>query len=237
MAFNCADTRQRAYNRIDTSNPGGNWIDEKGYNKARVGHGTRVLVGNWQEEGVLEKDMVEKGFDLSTLRKDGKYYHGGFESTAYLLASKDPHERTLSSVTTHRADFTMDNAEKGKKRQPNLGPRSQLLMQQVIEDASKECEARRRSPEGEPLTTTYRSTLSDLVKGSSPAREPRLELDATGQPLYMSDKPITVYTKNPVTQARMVVHGVTQEPELAPQHGRNTQFTNSKYAAGPCNWK
>ena len=98
MAFNCSDTRQRAYNRIDTSSPGGNWIDEKQYNKAEAAstRDKRVLVGNWQEESKLEKDMIQSGHELATLHKTGKYFSGGHESSAFLLTPVEgglPQER------------------------------------------------------------------------------------------------------------------------------------------------
>ena len=56
MALNKVDTLQRAYNKMDTCSPVGNWIEEPSYNKfASTGNQRRVLVGNWHEElGVPE---------------------------------------------------------------------------------------------------------------------------------------------------------------------------------------
>ena len=70
MSLNRVDTRQRAYQRIDTSNPTGTWIDESGYNKYSTGyvsctgihgHGMSLVVATNHSLGSLVGCYVEIG--------------------------------------------------------------------------------------------------------------------------------------------------------------------------------
>ena len=83
MALNRTDTRQRAYNRIDTSNPKGNWIDEPSFNKSTGG----CLMGNWWEERELSKSMTEreKNESITSSTIGSPRVKGGMESTKFLI--------------------------------------------------------------------------------------------------------------------------------------------------------
>ncbi|KAG2389054.1 hypothetical protein C9374_014454 [Naegleria lovaniensis] len=48
------DRRQRAYRNLDTSQAAGEWVEESQYNRNGK---KKVLVGNWQEEQVIEKEV------------------------------------------------------------------------------------------------------------------------------------------------------------------------------------
>ena len=153
-----------------------------------------------------------------------------------VVSSTDPNTRKLEGTTTQRADYSERNAELGRKKQPTQGVRTAVAMKQVIGDATTELEMSRTKSGDEPWSTTYRQTLSDTMGATqrSPPRPPKPSVNADGLPEYVAEKPITVYTANPKSGARMKVPGVTAESSVAPAHGRNTQFSNSKYACGGC---
>lgn len=52
---------RKPYVPIDTCSPAGDWIEEKRYNRQRPSttHARKVLCGNWQEEQILENDMLK----------------------------------------------------------------------------------------------------------------------------------------------------------------------------------
>lgn len=229
MAFNSSDTRQRAYNRIDTSNPHGSWIDEKFYNRAGT-VGSKTLIGNWQEEERLEADMNAAGRDQTIVRKDGKYYKGGFESTAYLLSDKEESERLAQTVTMHRESFTEKNGDISTTKKPQLGVRSNIRAQMILEQAQAELKAQEEAQRQRdaPLTSTYRETISHNSNAS--ATKGVFAGRTEGAPSYTEDVPITLYTGNPHTGSTMTVHGKTMADGTGNPLAKNTNFTYNKFA-------
>jgi hypothetical protein len=226
-----ADTRQRAYNRIDTSNPQGSWIDEKYYNRGGTGN-SKVLVGNWQEEERLETDMTTMGKTQTVVRQDGKYFKGGFESSAYLLTDREDQERTMDGTTMQRQSFNEFNGDVQKQKKAPLGVRSNIRAQMVIDEAQElvrqqEEAARQRDA---PLSTTYREAVSHIpltgntVKGTFRGASVGAEKD------YAADTPITVYTGNPRTGVRMQVQGLTSTAGGGNALSKNTTFSHDKFA-------
>jgi len=228
MAFNSADTRQRAYNRIDTSSPHGNWIDEKAYNKRGTAgaHGARTLVGNWQEETVLEVDMSANGHEMSTLRQRGKYLTGGFESTAYLLSPLEQSDRVADHQTTQRVSYNEVNANVATQKKAPLGVRSHLRAQMIIEDATTKVKEASRRTVPAPVHSTYRETIGGLTESRTPVDESVLEAR------YVKEVPITIYTGNPQSGAQMVIPGRSSECGAGNPLGKNTSFSHGKYTLG-----
>jgi hypothetical protein len=225
MAFNCADTRQRAYNRIDTSNPQGNWVDERSYNRPDNALRGRTLVGNWQEEVHLEADMNDNGHDVSLLRQRGRYMTGGFESTAYLLSPEEQGNRLADTVTTNRHSFNDTNGDVAMQRKPKLGVRSELRAQMVIAEAEKLAADAAQAP-AEPLSTTYRATLSDRSK-----EQPRtIDMQQTLEQSKKLSTPITLYSGNPQSGVKMAVQGASSAAGTGNPHGKNCSFTFEKYS-------
>lgn len=54
------DKARKPYVPIDTCSPAGTWVEEKRYNRSRPtgANARKVLCGNWQEEQVLENDLL-----------------------------------------------------------------------------------------------------------------------------------------------------------------------------------
>jgi hypothetical protein len=258
MAFNCADTRQRAYNRIDTSAPGGSWIDEKQYNKhigpAKAG-ARRTLVGNWQEEGVLEKDMAERGHDLTMLKEvpaaaGPTRFRGGYESTEFLLSSQDRTERAMDGNSTYASTYgetamnrslLATSTGDGSGAPPNAttsgGVRSQLKAREVVEEARQMVAqqqqtlltASRVGTGSDSFTSTYRTTINATAGPQYATRRVIEPANLDGR--YVKDVPVTLYTGNPETGAAMVVPGKSGHVGLNPL-GRTNAFTFNKYAIG-----
>jgi hypothetical protein len=232
MAFNTSDTRQRAHQPIDTSNPHGTWIEEKSYNKTRPGASKRVLCGNWQEEGSLESDMLSQGLTVGSVRQDGARFRGGFESTPYLTTAVDPRERRPDLMTTQRVSFSETNGDVRSQQQPSLGVRSAARSEQVLQQA-KETLAQSQMDR-----TT--GSLADNMKGGSlklatkigSGRVDKRVVNVIRQD-YLHDVPITIYTGNSKTGATMVIPGKSAASAAASSvHSRHTGFTNEKYSIG-----
>lgn len=239
---------------IDTCSPGGEWIEEKRYNKVRRDTGSqrarKVLCGNWQEEKVLEDDLLAqpkvaveaKEFAgtavlraaLDPIRESATgRYTGGFESTPYLTTdSRNPHVCFME--TTHRHDFCEANGDVRSQRRPDLGVRSRVLLDIALKAAREAKEASDaeqqmrlsgavRNGDGEG---TFFSTYH-----TSYCRKEELPTINELRNDYLSDEPITLYTGNPKTGCTMVVHGKTPvEPiEGRSRFGRHTYFTERKY--------
>ena len=237
MAFNTADTRQRAYNRIDTCNPGGNWIDEKQFNKARPGAAQKILCGNWNEETSLEGDLMGQGLPVATLRENTATGRctGGFESSPYLTMAVNPKDRRTQMVSTQQASYNKVNGDLQAQKQPSLGARSALRLNDVVQIAKDE----------------LRTTVSERLARSSGTLDltgSRVELQSTyraiyGKPeppqvvhsvsdAYLSDRPITLYTGNPSSGKTMVVHGKTPDGSQVGLHHKHAHFSYDKYALG-----
>lgn len=204
------------------------WINEKNYNKARGGDCHKVLVGNWQEEQVLEGDMMGQGLSLDTTRKlpNSNRIAGGFESTAYLLSPEDPANRTAANLTTtQRACYNSENGDVAKLRKQALGVRSQLRAQQIVEQAKSDFSATQaeREEQAVPMATT--STYREQLGGDFMPKRSVTGYDAS----YLDDTPITLYTKNAVSGKQMTVQGGTMPSAVNSTHSRNTQFSNPKY--------
>ena len=236
MAFNTADTRQRAYNRIDTCNPAGNWIEEKQYNKNRPGASQRILCGNWQEETALEGDLIEQGIPVTTLRHDTAtgHFSGGFESSPYLTMAVDPRDRRTELVTTQRASFNGSNSDLSTQKQPALGARSRIRMSDVIVSAKEELEKTvsdraARSSGMLDATTGSKVSLQSTYSHVHCKPEEKRVVSAVSDS-YLSDRPITLYTGNPVNGKKMVVHGQTPEGSLVGPHHKHSQFSYDKYS-------
>jgi hypothetical protein len=226
-----ADTRQRAYNRIDTSNPQGSWIDEKYYNRAGTGKG-KTLVGNWLEEERLEGDMTQHGNTQTIVKQEGRYYKGGFESTSYLLSDREENDRALDGTTIQRDSFNDSNGDVNKQRKAALGVRSQIRAQMVLGEAhellrQQEEAARIRDA---PLTTTYRETVSKTGADGNTTKGEFHGAASSAAVDYASDVPVTVYTGNPRSGVRMQVPGLTSTGGTGNPLSKNTTFSHDKYA-------
>ena len=224
-----ADTRQRAYNRIDTSNPQGSWIDEKYYNRGGTGR-SKTLVGNWQEEERLETDMVDAGQAQTVVKKEGKYFKGGFESTSYLLSAKEQNDRDLDGTSMHAMSYNDSNADVKKQRKAPLGVRNSIRAQMVLEEAQEVVRQQEEAArlKDAPLSTTYRETVSKVGNSGNTTRS---EFKGTaGRPDYAADTPITVYTGNPQSGVRMKVQGLTATTGTGNPLAKNTGFSYDKYS-------
>ena len=226
-----ADTRQRAYNRIDTSNPQGSWIDEKYYNRGGTSR-SKVLVGNWQEEERLEEDMTTAGKTQTVVRKDGKYFRGGFESTSYLLTDREETDRALDGTTIQRDSFNTSNGDVDKQKKAPLGVRSAIRAQMVISEARdlvRQMEEASR-PKAEPMTSTYRTQVSGVGESGMTTRGTFKGAAGEGAKDYASDTPVTVYTGNPRSGVRMKVQGLTETTGTGNALSKNTTFTYNRFA-------
>lgn len=240
---------------IDTCSPGGEWIEEKRYNKVRQDAETqrarKVLCGNWQEEKALEDDLLAQPrlppgspeaddfaatavlrASLDVIREDNRgRFTGGYQSTPYLTAdARNPHLRFLE--TTHRHDFCEASGDVRRLRRPELGVRSRVLLHNALEAARAEKEA---------CDAEYQMRLSGVAGDGhgvffstyheSYCREEELPTINELRNDYLSDEPITLYTGNPKTGCTMTVHGKTPvEPtEDRSRFGRHTYFTERKY--------
>lgn len=204
------------------------WINEKNYNKSRGGNVHKVLVGNWQEEQVLEGDMLAQGLSLETTRKveGSNRVAGGFESTAYLLSPESPANRGAATFnTTQRACYNEDNGDVTKLRKQPLGVRSQLRAQQIIEQAQSDFSATQTQRELAAIPSATTSTYREQMGGDFTEKRSVTGFDSN----YLNDTPITLYTKNPISGKQMKVQGNTEPAAVNSVHSKNTQFTNPKY--------
>ena len=203
------------------------WISEKYYNKSRGGDCSKVLVGNWQEEQVLEGDMVSMGCSLDTTRKKEGTSRvvGGFESTAFLISSEAPDKRTTELLTTQKASYNNEFGDVTKLRKPGLGVRSQVRAEAIVEQARRDHAATIKAKEDATIPEAVSSTYRETVGGD---KRPKRAIGGFDNS-YMNSKPITLYTPNPVSGKQMTVHGVTPVSNDNIAHGKNTNFTNPKY--------
>lgn len=232
MAFNTSDTRQRAHQPIDTSNPHGTWIEEKSYNKARPGDSKRVLCGNWQEEGCLEGDMLSQGMTLDPVRLDGTKYRGGFESTPYLTTAVDPRERRPDLMSTQRLSFSDTNGDVRSQQQPALGVRSAARSEQMLQQAKEALAQAQQERTTGSLADSMTGSLQCASKiGSHNGRVNKRVVQEIRQD-YLNDIPITLYTGH-APGSRMVVPGKSAVcPTASSVHSRHTSFTDEKYSIG-----
>lgn len=254
------DKPTKPYIPIDTCSPAGTWIEEKRYNRSRpTGESSRkVLCGNWQEERALENDLLGLEGQVETTKKEAllesqrtgvevkvpRAWHasasldlikdrgngrcdGGFNSTPYI--NRDVRNPELHDLnTTYLTDYTERTADVRRLRRPDLGVRSQLLLKRALAMAEEEQQSRQderaeRFHEDGARESTYRATIC-RPNEEYPTVE---ELDTD----YLIDEPITLYTGNPYTSKKMVVHGKTpNDPMSKPFHGRHTYFSEPKYA-------
>ena len=243
------DYRLRGPHRIDTYNPGGSWVDEKNYNRTRKGGASgKVLCGNWQEEVTLEDDMQRNGHDCSIFRPKGRRITGGFESTAYLTSDKEPATRCADHLTTMDASYTAKNGDviaAKKSNAPNhkLGVRSRIRAQMIVDEAklllSQQAEAQRSAQRPPSPESTYEATLS--MRKQREGTRPRRPMDSqtTLNCEYFDETPVTLYTGNPRTGAKMIVPGKSEASGVLypSMHAKNTTFSNDKFAIGPLNRK
>lgn len=239
MAFNTSDTRQRAFVPIDTSNPGGAWMEEKSYNKSRPGDCKKVLCGNWQEERLLEGDMMSQGMEVTVTRKDGNRVRGGFESSPYLTMAADPRDRRQELLSTHRASYNMINSNVDSQKKSALGVRSQAKFEQVASLAKDSLAAAQEERERtmrmdktsgnladeNPYTSTYQGVHCPGGIG------PRKTVDRIPTE-YLDDTPITLYTGHKGATKVMAVHGKTATSSFGSTHSRHTHFSEEKYSIG-----
>lgn len=234
MAFNTSDTRQRAYNPIDTSNPGGTWIDEKAFNKTRPGDGKKVLCGNWQEERILEGDMMSQGIPVGTVREDGVRFRGGFETSPYLTVAVDPKERRPGLNTTQRVSYTSTNGDVKSQLQPALGVRAAARNEQVLALAKESLAASQEQRNALSLSGSFvkGATLKSTYQEHHGQDEVKREVTEVRQD-FVHETPITLYTGNPTTGKVMYVHGKTAEnPAASTIHAKHSAFTDEKYTIG-----
>lgn len=250
----------KPYIPIDTCSPAGTWIEEKRYNRTRpTGESSRkVLCGNWMEERCLENDLLtlegqtkeserraaeesqrtgaeiipprpwhaSASLDLIKDRGNGRY-DGGFNSTPYIDRDvADPENHDLN--TTYLTDYTEKNADVRRLRRPDLGVRQQLLLQKALaaaeaEQQNRQDERQLRFSEAGARESEYKAKICNPNEVYPTVEE--LDTD------YLIDEPITLYTGNPTTSKKMVVHGKTpNDPMSKPFHGRHTYFSEPKYA-------
>lgn len=237
MAFNTADTRQRAYNRIDTCNPGGNWIDEKQFNKKRPGATQKILCGNWNEETALEGDLIGQGLPVATLRENTAtgIFSGGFESSPYLTMAVNPKDRRTEMVSTQRFSYNQLNSDLETQKQPSLGARSQLRLNGVVQTAKDELQKtvseREAKSSGTLDLTGSRIELQSTYRAIHGKPEEKRVIDSVSD-AYLSDRPITLYTGNPSSGKTMVVHGKTPDGSQVGPHHKHAHFSYDKYALG-----
>ncbi|KAG8343465.1 hypothetical protein ERJ75_001749700 [Trypanosoma vivax] len=240
---------------IDTCSPGGTWIEEKRYNKTRHKDGAtcsrKVLCGNWQEERLLEDDLLAqqvlssdsmKAEDLSktailrasldTIRASASgRFTGGYPSTPYIACdARDPHMRFMQ--TTQRHDYCEANADVRSLRRPELGARSRTHLELALK-AAREAKAATDAERQERLRRTQEEEGSVYLSTYHREHCHPEELPVIDELRndYLSDEPITLYTGNPETGCTMVVHGKTPVepvPERS-RFGRHTYFTERKY--------
>ncbi|KAG5487858.1 hypothetical protein LSCM4_07539 [Leishmania orientalis] len=296
---------RKPYVPIDTCSPGGTWVEERRYNRMRpTVTGTaaasaeaaadgassriaenwtaadrrprRVLCGNWQEDDVLERDLLaiqeaqrqeqHSGAESAPLtsssapvrriqafltagwaptattkvitQKPNGLYTGGHTSTPYLTCdSRNPTMRDLNS--TYRVDFNSTSSDVSSLRRPDLGVRSQRLLEQV-RVAAKEMQAANARARQEQLLL-HEASMKGMSRSQGPnVSEYRATMCDENEVLpvveelsqdYLSDEPITLYTGNPYTGKTMTVHGKTPaDPASSSRFGKHTHFTEFKYA-------
>jgi len=196
MSLNKVDTLQRAYNKMDTCSPVGNWIEERSYNKF-VGEGNqnrRVLVGNWQEES-------------SPIASD-------------TLSAAN----TINS--TQRMSYNEASSDISSQARPPLGLRSQRRAAEITKlaiEATVKCQQASVDLITATPEEVFGSTYGDVFGRNQ--RQLRHEVPQEGKDLtYTSDSAITAYTGNPVTGTKMSVQGGTEET-LGKPFARNSDFT------------
>ncbi|GET85686.1 hypothetical protein, conserved [Leishmania tarentolae] len=195
---------------------------------APVQHMQRFLQSGWNPTATME---------VITAKPNG-FYSGGHTSTPYLTCdSRHPTMRNLDS--TYRVDFNHTSSNVASLRRPELGVRSQRLMEQVrvaakaMQDANlrtrqEQQQLREGSMKGMsrsygPNVSEYRATMCDENEVLPVVEE--LSQD------YLSDEPITLYTGNPNTGKTMTVHGKTPvDPMSSSRFGKHTHFSEFKYA-------
>ena len=175
--------------------------------------------------------------EVITQKPNGRYT-GGHTSTPYLTC--DPQHPNLRDLdTTYRSDYNAANSDVSTQQRPQLGVRTQRLMEQAMaaararkaEDdsarqqrlAAAEASVANVSHAFGPNVSEYRATMCN-------AQEVLPEVDALATD-YQDDEPITLYTGNPETGKTMTVHGKTPvDPMSASRFGKHTHFTENKYA-------
>nr|CCM36038.1 hypothetical protein, conserved [Leishmania guyanensis] len=195
---------------------------------APVQHMQTFLKSGWSPAATME---------VITQKPNG-IYTGGHTSTPYLTCdSRHPAMRDLKS--TYRVDFSSTSSDVASLRRPDLGVRSQRLMEQT-RAAAKEMQAANvrahqeqlllreasmkwMSRSSGPNISEYRATMCDENEVLPVVEELSQE--------YLSDEPITLYTGNPKTGKTMVVHGKTPvDPVSSSRFGKHSHFTEFKYA-------
>ncbi|CAC9441652.1 conserved hypothetical protein [Leishmania infantum JPCM5] len=195
---------------------------------APVQHMQTFLKSGWNPTATME---------VITEKPNG-IYTGGHTSTPYLTCdSRHPAMRSLDS--TYRVEFSSTSSNVASLRRPDLGVRSQRLMEQA-RVAAKEMQAaslRARQEQQQlreasmkwmsrscgPNVSEYRATMCDENEVLPIVEE--LSQD------YLSDEPITLYTGNPNTGKTMEVHGKTPvDPVSSSRFGKHTHFSEFKYA-------
>jgi hypothetical protein len=183
------------------------WINEKRYNKCgRVGG--KTLIGNWQEERRLELDGgLVAGTMVDTNRK-------GAESTQFLVSSEPRQSRSMSGVRSeHHAQFTEENSDVTLLRPPQLGVRTALRAQAILDEAKarvREEEERRRRVEA----ATWRSSQAGAADATRVVGPPVMTVDPTcPRCSYLNDVAITAYTGDPTT--RTVMRGIPGRTSVA----------------------
>eukprot|EP01065_Artemidia_motanka_P030420 TRINITY_DN36437_c0_g1_i1.p1 TRINITY_DN36437_c0_g1~~TRINITY_DN36437_c0_g1_i1.p1 ORF type:complete len:262 (+),score=89.51 TRINITY_DN36437_c0_g1_i1:64-786(+) len=206
MALNRTDTRQRAYNRIDTSQPQGNWIEEASYNR----RGGKVLVGNWVEERVLGDSMRQHGTDGAvhkveeqTSRFGAARAKGGFSSSQFLVNPRDePEHWALGGAKPHflsvnQSEYRHDSADAAKMKPAEVGVARRRRAAEVVADAVA-------SEERPEVSRTYYSTSYQSATASAKLPSPKGPRDSFD---YAEDVPVSLYTGNPSTGKKMAVQG------------------------------
>eukprot|EP01059_Diplonema_ambulator_P011276 TRINITY_DN2122_c2_g5_i2.p1 TRINITY_DN2122_c2_g5~~TRINITY_DN2122_c2_g5_i2.p1 ORF type:complete len:242 (+),score=38.19 TRINITY_DN2122_c2_g5_i2:37-726(+) len=212
MALNKTDTRQRAYNRIDSSSPQGNWVDEKSYNKSRSG----CLMGNWWEEDVLRASVGE-----TEQRSGGKRGQGGLESTKFLInPAADRPQDASHFMSLTKTDYNATTSDVKLLKPPRLGARTQRRVDEVLAAAKQMQEQQDHEEAAKTVYRTHASTYSEANRST--------KVPQTTGPIdsfdYTEDQPITLYTGNPETGSRMAVQGNTCGT------GRNTMARNCNFS-------
>jgi len=223
--MNRTDTRQRAYNRIDSSQQQGNWIEEASYNKN--GSQGKVLMGNWVEERGLQDSMAEHGEDsrvhrtTTTERSFGADRgKGGFQSSKFLTNPSDkPAHWALGGeepqfVTLHQANFNKTNSDaKARAPAPSGTLRTKRREEIIAEALANEVRPEKKYTS---YSTTYQSTTA--LCDAPALRGPRDSFD------YAEDVPVSLYTGNPQTGKKMGVQGKTAGTGRCP-FAKNAAFS------------
>eukprot|EP00668_Euglena_longa_P005299 GGOE01006238.1.p1 GENE.GGOE01006238.1~~GGOE01006238.1.p1 ORF type:complete len:227 (-),score=60.62 GGOE01006238.1:246-926(-) len=212
MALNKADTRQRAYRKLDTSEPGGHWIEEAAFNG-------KVLVGNWQEERtlgeglqttVLQNSRGERA-DWGTIREGGKRV----DLSPTRLSSPfltDP----LQGLRSNTWESEVQGSFQGKQNPgPGVGARTKAINEEMLRATEQVLQQTQLS---EP---SHWETESMAASKWVPVKYPKPRAYVGAVDSYLKRPALTTYN----TPAGLRPDNTMSQPSVDNPFKRNTNFT------------